>query len=224
MPPGRSPRIQVTGRARAGKTTVRSALSLISAEETRPLDQPGQPNPPLDADVLLYVLPGSLQPADRAVLAALPPDRTLVLLNKADTIGIHCHEAAETAETYSATVSLPVYPIIADLAARTRSGILTDADLRTLHRHRHRTDPAFTLTPDLFTHPGLAPDAPARRALLDRWGLYGIACARTALRHAPTLDARALRQILHCASGIDPVHHHLHRLYQETAARLAATE
>lgn len=220
MPPGRSPRIQVTGRARAGKTTIRTALSLISAEETPPVDRPGQPDPPLDADLFLYVLPGSLQRADRDLLESLPRARTLVLLNKADSIGIHCREAAVAAENHSATLSLPVYPTIADLAARTRTGILTPTDLHTLRTHRDHTDPAFTLTPDRFTQPAIGPDAPARRTLLDRWGLLAITYASAALRHAPALDARALLQILHCASGIDPVHQHLHRLYQEVSLEL----
>ncbi|WP_327142746.1 hypothetical protein [Nocardia sp. NBC_01327] len=220
MSAGRPPRIQVTGRSRAGKSTVRNALSLISAEETAPIDVPGQPDPVLDGDLILYVLPGVLDPADRRVLATLSPDRTLVVLNKADAIGTRWSDAALTADRHTATLGLRTLPAVASLAVHTRAGTFTDADLRTLHRHRTRTDPAFTLTPDLFTDPAIAEDTPARRTLLTRWDLYGISCALTALRHNPALHPRSLLQILHSASGIDPLHHELHRRYQEATSRL----
>ncbi|MGW5111707.1 GTPase domain-containing protein [Nocardia sp. NPDC004123] len=220
MPVGRSPRIQVTGRARAGKTTLRHALSLLTAEETRPVDQPGQPDPALDADLVLYVLPGLAGHADRRLLATVHPDRALVVLNKADAIGARWPDAAVAAADLSAELGLPVFPVVASLAARTRSGTLTDADLRTLHRHRDRPDPPLTLSHDLFTAADLAPDLESRRALLDRWDLFGVSCALAALRRHPTLPPQLLLQILHCASGIDPLHHELHRRYEAVAAAL----
>ncbi|MGW4530574.1 hypothetical protein ACWEOI_06450 [Nocardia sp. NPDC004340] len=217
MPPRRTPRIQVTGRARAGKTTLCRALSLLTAEETRPIDRPGRPNPTLDADLLLYVLPGRADAADRRLLATLPPDRTLVVLNKADAIGVRWSDAATAAEALASDLDLPVFPVVATLAARTRSGTLTDADLNTLRRHRDDPDPPLTLSHDLFAAPDLAPDPEARRALLDRWDLHGVSCALTALRHAPELPVRLLLQILHCTSGIDPLHRELHRRYEAAA-------
>ncbi|MFJ4658657.1 hypothetical protein ACIP5Y_45935 [Nocardia sp. NPDC088792] len=220
MPAGPAPRIQVTGRARAGKTTVRHALSLISAEETSAVDDPGRPDPVLDADLLIYVLPGASNATDRRILATLPPDRTLVVLNKADAIGLRWADAAAAAENHSAALQLTVHPVIATLAARTRSGTVTDADLRTLHRHRDHPDPAFTLAPDLFTAPAIATDTADRQRLLARWPLYGISCALIALRHAPTLPAVTLLQILHSASGIDPLHTDLHHRYEQAATRL----
>ncbi|MTE14753.1 P-loop NTPase family protein [Nocardia aurantiaca] len=218
MSVGRSPRIQVTGRARAGKTTLRHALSLLTAEETRAVDRPGQPNPALDADLVLYVLPGLADPADHRLLATLAPDRTLVVLNKADSIGARWSDAATMAEKLTADLGLPTFPVVAALAGRTRSGTLTDTDLRTLHDHRDRPDPPLTLSHDLFTAPGLAPDPEARRALLDRWDLFGVSCALAALRRHPTLTPQLLLHILHCASGIDPLHRELHRRYEAVAA------
>ncbi|GAB4589748.1 GTPase domain-containing protein [Nocardia sp. IFM 10818] len=217
MPPGRLLRIQVTGRARAGKTTVRNALALQSAEETAPIDEPGQPDPVLDADLVLYILAGTVRPADRRALATVPSDRALVLLNKADTIGTRWSDAATAAESHSAALGLPVFPVVASLAAHTRAGTLTDADLRTLRLHRHRTDPAFTLTPDLFTTPDAGADVANRQLLLARWALHGVACALAALHHDPSLSPCSLLQILHSASGIDPVHHELHRRYELTS-------
>ncbi|MFE2956256.1 hypothetical protein [Nocardia tengchongensis] len=219
MPPGRSPRIQVTGRARAGKTTLRRALSLLTAEETRPLDHPGHPNPALDGDLVLYVLPGLADPADHRALPALRPDRTLVVLNKADAIGVRWSDAATAGEDLAARHGLPVFPVVAALAAHTRTGTLTDIDLRTLHRHREHADSPLCLSHDLFTAPG--PDLDARRALIDRWDLFGVSCLLTSLRRDPRLPAQRLLQILHCASGIDRLHRELHRRYETVAAALA---
>ncbi|MEU0544123.1 hypothetical protein [Nocardia sp. NPDC005978] len=221
MPHGPSPRIQITGRARAGKSTLRDALSLLSARETAPLDVPGRADPILDADLVLYVLPGAANSADRRLLATLSPARTLVVLNKADAIGCRWPDAAAVADRLTRVLGHRTFPVVAALAARTRTGTFTPADLHTLHRHRHHTPPAFTLLPELFTDPSLATDAPARQTLLDRWTLYGVACALTALNHAPTLHPRPLLQILHSASGIDPLHEELHTRYVAAATRLA---
>ncbi|WP_330184342.1 hypothetical protein OHB26_12525 [Nocardia sp. NBC_01503] len=222
MPSGRPPRIQITGRARAGKSTVRNALSLLTAEETAPIDAPGRTDPVLDADLILYVLPGTLTSADRRALAPLNPDRTLVVLNKADAISPRWSDAAQAAERHTENLGIHTLPAVASLAAHTRTGTFGDADLRTLHRHCARNDPAFTLTEDLFTDPAVAQDASARAALLDRWGLYGVACALAALRHAPALQPRSLLQILHFASGIDPIFQALHERYRRAAAAIVA--
>ncbi|GAB2522890.1 hypothetical protein [Nocardia heshunensis] len=217
MQAGRSVRIQVTGRARAGKTTLRHALSLLTAEETRPVDHPGQTDPVLDADLLLYILPGAADPADHRLLATLPPEGTLVVLNKADTIGTHWSDAAAHADRLATTLGHTVFPVVAAVAARTRNGTLTDADLRTLRRHHTRPDPPLTLSHELFTAPDLAPDPEARQALLDRWELHGVSCALAALRHDPTLGPRVLLQILHSATGIDALHRELHHRYEAIA-------
>ncbi|MFE5287734.1 hypothetical protein ACFRAQ_22430 [Nocardia sp. NPDC056611] len=203
------------------KTTLRRALSLLTAEETRSIDQPGHPAPILDADLLLYVLPGLADLADRRILATLPPARTLVALNKADAIGIRWSDAATAAETLATDLGLPVFPVVATLAARTRAGALTDTDLTALRRHRDEPDPPLTLSHDLFLAPDVAPGRDARHTLLDRWDLYGVSCALTALRHAPRLPAQFLLHILHCASGIDPLHRELHRRYEAAAAEPA---
>ncbi|AYF75995.1 hypothetical protein D7D52_21560 [Nocardia yunnanensis] len=216
MPIERSVRIQVTGRARAGKTTLRHALSLLAAEETPPLDRPGQPHFALDADLLLYVLPGAVNPVDRRMLAALPPERTLVILNKADSLGTRWSDAALLAARLEDELGHRTFPVVAVLAARTRTTTLTAADLHTLRRQLPRPDPPATLSHDLFTAAG--PDSEACQALLDRWDLHGVSCALTALRHHPALTERALGQILHCASGIDPLHTEILRRYGTTPA------
>ncbi|MGV9676137.1 Rab family GTPase [Nocardia sp. NPDC003482] len=212
-------RIQVTGRARSGKSTLLRALALISAEETAPVDEPGEPEPDLDGDLIVYVLAAALQPADRRVLAALPPDRVVVVLNKADAIGSRWADAVTAADRYARELGLPVLPVVSALAAHTRAGTPSEDDLRTLRRHAGRDDPAFTLSPELFTAADAGPDTADRQALLDRWGLYGVACALVALRHEPGLGPQPLLRLLHAVSGIDAVHTRVHVQYEGIVAR-----
>ncbi|WP_330233580.1 hypothetical protein OHA40_14575 [Nocardia sp. NBC_00508] len=210
------PRIQVTGRAHAGRTTVLHALALLSAVETDPVDEPGAPDPELDADIVVYVLSAAPTPADRRVLATLPPQRTVVVLNKADAIGSRWGDAVAAAEQYGRELRVPVVPAVASLAVRTRAGAMTDADLALLRKLATQADPSLVLSPDLFVAPG--PDLAEREQLLQRWDLYGVVCACTALCHAPELAPQALLQILHAASGIDALHRLLHRRYEQVSA------
>ncbi|MFI5778208.1 hypothetical protein [Nocardia sp. NPDC051570] len=212
-------RIQVTGRARAGKSTLLRALALISAEETDPVDEPGRPDPALDGDLVVYVLAATPQPADRRILADLPRDRTVVVVNKADAIGSRWADAVAAAQGCTRELGIPVLPVVSTLAAHTRAGMPSEDDLRILRRHADRADPAFTLSPELFTASGAGPDGADRQALLDRWGLYGVACALTAVRHEPALRPQQLLQLLHAVSGIDAVHALVHVNYQRLASQ-----
>ncbi|MCX4096325.1 hypothetical protein [Nocardia sp. alder85J] len=212
-------RIRITGRARAGKSTLTRGLALISALETAPVDEPGTPDPDLGDDLVVYVLAGAPQPADRRILGELPPERVLAVLNKADAIGARWSDAVAAAEQYGRELGIPVLPVVAELAAHTRAGLLSDDDLRTLRRHRDRAGTAFTLSPELFTAATAGADTADRQAVLDRWGLYGVAVTLIALRHDPATEPRVLLQLLHAASGIDAVHLHLHRRYERLADR-----
>ncbi|BAD60333.1 hypothetical protein [Nocardia farcinica] len=213
------PRIQVTGRAHAGRTTVLHALALLSAVETAPIDEPGSPDPELDADIVVYVLAGAPLPADRRVLAGLPRQHTVVVLNKADAIGSRWADAVSAAEQYGRELGLPTVPVVASLAMRTRAGVVTEADLALLRLLAAEADPTLTLSPELFVSAAAGPDAAAEREeLLRRWDLHGIACAVTALRHDPGLGAPALLQVMHAASGIDALHRLLHRRYEQVSA------
>ncbi|WP_051499648.1 hypothetical protein [Nocardia sp. BMG51109] len=206
--------IQVTGRARSGKSTLLRALALISAVETEPVDEPGRPDPELDGDLVVYVVPAAPQAADRRIVAELPPDRTIVVLNKADAIGSRWADAVSAAEQLAHGLGVPVLPVVAALAVATRAGTPNDDDLRTLRRHAGTTDPTFTLSPELFTAAAAGPDVADRQAVLERWGLHGVSCALTALRDEPDLGPRELLQLLHAAGAIDPVHALLHRRYE----------
>lgn len=213
----RPPRIQVTGRAHSGRTTVLHALALMSAMETGPVDQPDVPDPVLDADIIVYVLSAAPLPADRRILTGLPPERTVVVLNKGDAIGSRWSEAVAAAEQCGNALGIPTLPVVASLAVRTRAGAITDADMALLRKLAMIDDPSLTLSPDLFVAPD-APDLAEREQLLHRWDLYGVNCALTALRHDPDIGAQPLLQILHAASGIDPLHRLLHRRYEQVSA------
>lgn len=214
----KSPRIQVAGRAHAGRTTVLHALALMSAVETEPVDEPGAPDPELDADIVVYVLAGPPTPADRRMLATLAPERTVVVLNKADAIGARWADAVTAAQRYGRELGLSVLPVVASLAVRTRSGAFTESELGVLRGLAASADPVLTLSPELFTAPSAGPEVAEREQLLQRWDLYGVACALTALRHDPDLGPRPLLQILHAASGIDALHRLLHRRYEQVSA------
>ncbi|MBH0778705.1 hypothetical protein [Nocardia bovistercoris] len=214
----RPPRIQVTGRAHTGRTTVLHALALMSAVETGPVDEPGAPDPELDADIVVYVLAGAPLPADRRVLAALDPARTVVVLNKADAIGSRWGDAVAAAEQYSRELGIHTLPVVAALAVRTRAGTVTEEDLTTLRRLAETADLALTLSPDLFVSPAAGPDVAERETLLNRWDLYGITCAMSALRADPGLGPHAILQLLHAAGGIDPLHRLLHQRYEQVSA------
>ncbi len=210
-------RIQVTGRAGAGKSTLLQALALISAEETTPVDEPGRPDPVLDADLLVYVLSSALQPGDRAVLSRLPRDRTVVVLNKADAVGSRWGDAVAAVDQCAYEIGMATLPVVSELAVRTRSGTPSQEDLTTLRRHTTTTDPSFTLTAELFCSADFGPDTADREAVIARWGLFGVSTALAALQRDPDLGPQTIRQILHAVSGIDAVHTLLHRRYERSA-------
>lgn len=209
-------RIQVAGRALSGRTTVLAALALLSAQETDPVDQPELPDPVLDGDLVVYVLAGAPQAADLRVLETLPRDRSIVVLNKADAMGSRWGDAVAAADRFARELRLPVVPVVASLAARTRAGSVDAADLSDLRRLAVGPDVPSVLAADLFI--GAGSDQDARRRLIENWDLYGVDCALTALRADPDLTSAALIQILHSAGGIDPLHRLVHRRYEQVEA------
>ncbi|MFD8104048.1 hypothetical protein ACFV24_31370 [Nocardia fluminea] len=208
--------IQITGRALSGRTTVMAALALLSAQETAPVDQPELPDPVLDGDLVIYVLAGAPQAADYRLLATLPPGRGVVVLNKADAVGARWGEAVAAAQRHAQELGLPIVPIVASVAAKTRAGAVSAEDLSDLRRLAVGPDVPSVLAADLFI--GVGSDQEARRRLIANWDLYGVDCALSALRADPDLPASAIIQILHAASGIDPLHKLVHRRYEQVEA------
>ncbi|MFC6011426.1 hypothetical protein [Nocardia lasii] len=208
--------IQITGRALSGRSTVSAALALLSAQETTPVDQPDEPDPVLDGDLVIYVLAGAPQTADLRLLASVPAGRALVVLNKADAVGARWGDAVAAAQQHARELGLPVVPIIASVAARTRAGAVDAADLSDLRRLAVGPDVPSVLAADLFI--GSGSDQQARQRLIAHWDLYGVDCALSALRADPDLPSSAIIQILHSASGIDPLHALVHRRYEQVEA------
>lgn len=211
------PSIQVTGRARSGRSTLLHALALMSAVETDPIDEPGVCEPELDADIIVYVLAGAPSPADVRVLESLDRQRVIVVLNKADAIGERWSDAVAAANRYSRELQLPALPLVGSLATRTRAGAVTDADMTTLGRHAG-ADASFTISAELFTAESAGSDVAERQQLLQRWGLYGVSCALSAVHHQPRITGQAVLQVLHSASAIDPLYRLLHRRYEQISA------
>ncbi|MFI5714719.1 hypothetical protein [Nocardia sp. NPDC051750] len=214
------PRAQVAGRTRSGRTTVAKALGLHQGAETAPVDEPGFPDPVLDADIIIYVLASTPSPGDRRILAELPPERTLVVLNKADAIGTGWADAVAAADQYSRAFGLPVHPIVGTLAARTVAGAMREADLALLRRHA-RGGSLSAVSAEAFVSPSAGPDTGERAELLDRWDLYGLGCVLAALEREPELSPQTLLQILHTVSGIEPVAKLLGLRYQQAISRRA---
>lgn len=214
------PRAQVAGRTRSGRTTVAEALGLGPGVETAPVDEPGFPDPVLDADVVVYVLASTPSPGDRRMLASLPPERALLVLNKADAIGTGWADAVGAAVRYGREFGLPAFPLVGSLAVRTVAGILSETDLALLRRHA-RGGAAAAVSAEVFLSPAAGPDTAERAELLERWDLYGLSCALAALEREPELSPQIVLQILHTVSGIDPVARLLGQRYQQATARRA---
>lgn len=197
-------RVQVTGRAGVGKSAVVAALDLPADAETPALDDPDRDrDPALDADVVVYVLAATPTPADRAVLAATPG--AVAVLNKADTLPGAWSAGARAADGCAAEFGVPTLPLVASLAARTRHAALTDAEASSLRRLASTADAVLTMSPELFLAVPAGTDVRARRTMLERWDLYALDCALTALRADAALTAAALTLVLHAASGVEAV-------------------
>lgn len=221
----RAPAVQVTGRAGVGKTTLARALARPDIVETAPLDTPGVPDPVLDGDVVVYVVAESLQPPDVAALQALR-GTALVALNKADVLAVGgggWGAVLARADEYAKDLAVQVVPVVAAIAATAARATMTPAETRSLRTLGDLNDPTLLLGADLFLGADVIIDARARRTMLDRWELYGLDCAMTALRHEPDLSPESVTGLLHAVSGIDGFRAALDRtLSQALAGRGAA--
>lgn len=214
------PRAQVAGRARSGRTTVARALGLQQAVETAPVDEPGFPDPVLDADIVVYVLASTPSPGDRRLLGSLRPERTILVVNKADAIGTGWADAVGAARQFGREFRLPAFPMVGSLAARTVSGAFQETDLALLRRLA-QSGIAAALSAEAFVSPAVGPDTAERTELLERWDLCGLACVLAALERDPDLAPQTVLQILHTVSGVDPVAQLLGQRYRQAIARRA---
>lgn len=202
--------VQVTGRPGTGRDTMARALrERLSVTAIGP----GEAEAGIrDADLWLYILAGPPRRADRAELARLPADRTMVVLGKADTHG-DWETATEVARMCAAILDVPVPPV---------SALLACADLRDdEHAFLRMLDAAGEEMPSMagqflvgsIAHlplpDGVAPmeisERLMRANLMRRIDQFGIEAALdlVASGHEAGADAASVNAALRAASGID---------------------
>ena len=180
-------RVAVTGRAGAGRGTVRQALRAAWRGADLVLADPGE-----DADVSVYVFVETLTPDDVAQLVS--PDRpSVAVLNKADLTSFRGEgplvAAAARCEESQRRTGVPTRPLAALLAVAAASATAGDGSL---------IDALRTIASD----PGRL--APAERhRLLAELDVFGTAIAAAAVGRGA--DAPALAALLYEASGVSAV-------------------
>ncbi|MYR07177.1 hypothetical protein GTV32_13065 [Gordonia sp. SID5947] len=163
-----------------------------------------------DADLWMYVLSGPPRAADRAAVAALPADRSVVVLGKADTQGAGA-AAADLAAGCAARLGVPVLAVSQLLACAD----LSDAEFDFLHRLSAAGVRMPSMAGQFLTiTPGRDPDAAPlfpgdERALragllrrIDRRGIE-IALDLLATDDPVVVDAATLNATLQARSGIE---------------------
>lgn len=205
--------IQVAGRAGAGKSAAVLALGLSEQAEQPAMEQDSAPP---DGDIVLYVLPGQPNEIDSKILAALPPERRLAILNTRETP--HSAAAALAAAAAAAqSLATETVPVACWLAAQIRHGGVNEAELRHFQALAATADPLLTMSPDLFVAAPGPVDSGARSALQGRWDFTGVCTILAALQAEPTLTSARIDQILTSTSG-------LVQLWNAVAGRAAQIE
>ena len=211
-------RVQITGREGTGRTTVATALGLPEIVETDSVDSPDFAEPELDGDVVVYVLAAGVTDADRDALRSVPAGHAMAVLNKADAVRGDWPSVLTAANEATKVLGVRTLPFVATLAVQATASGVTTTELGVLRALASADRPTLTLSPDLFVAADAPSDAGSRRALLERWELFGVTAALAALQRNPQLSGRAVTQILNAASGIDAV-----RTAMSTRLRRAAS-
>ncbi|ORW06045.1 hypothetical protein [Mycobacterium kubicae] len=185
-------RVAVRGRPGTGGATVRRALN--SAPGIAVADP---------ADVAVYVTVEVLKPEDRAMIAAHPP--ALILLNKADLTGFGgagpMMAAQARAAQLSAVAGVPVLPVSALLAVAARD--LDPARWAALQALADAGWACLDESHDGFLSASLPVSVEARRTLLEKLDLFGVALGIAAARRHGSLSG--FRALLRRVSGVDEV-------------------
>ncbi|MCP2176371.1 hypothetical protein [Williamsia maris] len=187
-------RVAVRGRAGTGRDTMARAV-----RERLAVTPIGPGDDDTDADVWLYVLVGWPRPADRVALRRLPPERTVLALGKADTLG-SWEDAEETARACARDLGRSVHPTMPLLACAD----LVDEEFELLAQMLRDDEPMPSMAAHFIT--GDRAERTLRTGLLRRLDQFGILSALDLLEagaDADTpLDRRALEYLLHRQSGI----------------------
>ncbi|MFT4044649.1 MAG: hypothetical protein QM673_15935 [Gordonia sp. (in: high G+C Gram-positive bacteria)] len=193
--------VMVCGRAGVGRDTLARALrERLSVTAIGPGEQAAAA---ADADLWIMLLAGMPRRTDHALLSALPADRTIVVLGKADTFG-EPQVAAEMAAQAGAALGrsvLPVSPLLACAAV--------SADELQLLRELVAAGAQMPSMSAYFLA-GCPPGSDERRlrvGLLRRVDAYGLDIAMALIRdgHPAAADPQSLADALRGYSGIDGV-------------------
>ncbi|SIR61566.1 hypothetical protein [Williamsia sterculiae] len=184
-------RVAVAGRPGTGRDTLVEALRMrweVSA--VGPGGDVGA------ADLVLYVLVGTVRAVDLRALAGMPTNRTVVVLGKADTLG-GWDAAREQAARCADLLGRPVIPLI-PLLATVRLG---DDDHRCLLSAAASDEP----TPVMTARFVVGDRRELRMELVRRVDRFGLDwCVRTVReRGAERCSASSLTNGLHRISGLD---------------------
>ncbi|MBJ7291102.1 MAG: hypothetical protein JHC79_19510 [Williamsia sp.] len=187
-------RVAVRGRSGTGRDTM--ARAIRERLEVTPIG-PGDDD--ADADVWLYVVVGWPRPADRIALRRLPPERTVLALGKADTLG-SWEDAEDTAHACSADLGRSVHPVMPLLA----SVDLADEEFALLAQMVRDDEPMPSMAAHFIT--GDRAERTLRTGLLRRLDQFGILSALDLIEAADDagspLDRGALESLLRRQSGI----------------------
>lgn len=200
-------RVAVTGRYGTGRDTVARAVRRVF--DVSPIG-PGDDD--VDADAWLYVLAGWPRPDDLAALDHLDPERSLVILGKADTLGSWPAARRRAAEC-SDELGRPVLALMPLLAVADLGEV--ELDLLTSLARAGEGVPPMQAT---FVDAGGPHQRLGRIALLRRLDAYGIACVLALAKNGP-IDPDALRTHLVDRSGLPALGRFL-AAAAETAPRL----
>ncbi|MDL9935156.1 hypothetical protein QSJ18_00195 [Gordonia sp. ABSL1-1] len=192
-------RIEVGGRPGVGRDTMARAVRERLSPMHAFIADPARPE---DTDIWLYVLPGPPRAADRDAIAALPADRRIVVLGRADTHG-EWAVAQEVAAEAAHRLGLPVLPVSALLACAE----VTADEMATLGCWARSGLVMPSMVGQFLAVPTESAEYRTRVAMLRHLDQYGIDLALTLLADADPddpvpLDAPTLTRVLRRASGI----------------------
>lgn len=206
--------VRVTGRTGVGKSAIVAIVESMRLDadglEVRVREDSGVDS--TDFDVLVYVIAGAVSPVDTEFLASRPggtPNRTVVVLTKADTLD----DPAASAAAASRQLVRTVLPVMGATAAGLRGTGLGDTgpsgaslvmpDARAVAASE--VGPADLLTADRFLAADIAVSTRRREALIECLELRGVALLIDVLRQRTALsDGDALRALAE-ATGVDAV-------------------
>ncbi|MBT0567489.1 hypothetical protein [Williamsia sp. CHRR-6] len=188
-------RVAVRGRPGTGRDTVARALRVRLA-----LTPIGPGDDDSDADIWVHVVVGWPRRVDRELIAALPTDRSVVVLGKADTLGSF-ELAQQTAAEMSQALGRPVTAIMPLLACAD----IADDEFDLLTQMLRDGEDVPSMAAEFIT--GGREEAALRTGMLRRLDQFGISTAldlmHDAAERGTDLERVALSAAVAQLGGVD---------------------